>query len=90
VVVKHSCDCAVTWLWLSIIPVICFASFCFPSHAVKQDLVRSLADIVRWKNPVERSTEEKEWIAIDRVMFPECYMNLPGEWRAESMETLAV
>jgi hypothetical protein len=50
---------------------------CCPTPA-RTDTLRSLADIVRWKNAVERSTEEKEWVAIDMRMFPELYLNLPG------------
>ena len=39
---------------------------------------KTLADVVRWQPAIERSTEEKEWVAMDRLMFPEHYEFLSG------------
>jgi hypothetical protein len=51
-----------------------------PLTAETLDEVRSLADIVRWKSAVERSAEEKEWVAIDMRMHPELYTGASGAY----------
>ena len=47
--------------------------------AVVMGACKSLADTVRAKSALERNNDEKEWISVDRVMFPDKYMDISGQ-----------
>ena len=51
----------------------------FDMVAVVMGACKSLADTVRAKSALERNNDEKEWISVDRVMFPDKYMDISGE-----------
>ena len=60
----------------NVVTLLCHISVLFHADAVQA--CRTVAESVRAKSAIERSVEEKEWIAVDRVMFPALYDDAVG------------